>query len=148
MSHSDTVVGLTVCRCCPTQILDLLARKTDGLCVPCFTDDLNRRLGPLEAELEGATIAVVRKRHRSGDRAAQRKRYKRKPDVAARRAKQKLAGDRAMRRLRRLMPGLYEALLAEERRKVGLDAWSLDRLLSPHDIRSSLDDLDALSRWR
>lgn len=142
MSHADTIVGASVCRLCPTLVSDLLARKTDGLCVPCFNEWLAGQLAPIEVLIEGTTV-VADRRHRSGDRAGQRKRYRRKPEVAARRANQKRAADRAMRRLRDLMPGLYEAFLAEERAKVGLDGWSLDRLLSPADVRSSLDDLRA-----
>lgn len=139
--HADTVTGLSTCRLCTVLISELLGRKTDGLCVGCFNDWLEAELAPIAASIEGTRIPARRTRHRSGDRAGQRKRYKRKAEVAKRRAATKLAGDRAMRRLRKLMPGLYEALLAEERSKLGLEAWSMDRLLSAGDVRSSLDTL-------
>lgn len=140
MGHDNTVFGFQRCRLCPTQVWEIVARRTDGLCVPCFNEHLETALAPIEVAMEGRVVAAtIARRRRSGQRTAQKQRYRRRPDVIVHRRNTKLAGDRALRRLRDLFPELYDCFVAQERARLGLDAWTLDRLLAGGSVRSSLD---------
>lgn len=139
MGHGNTVFGFQQCRLCPTQIWDVVACRTGGLCAPCFNEHLETILAPIEVAMEGRVVAAkVARRKRAGDRRAQKKRYRRKPEVAEQRAKRKLACERAARRLRDLFPELYDCFVAQERDRLGLEAWTLDRALSGGTPCSSL----------
>lgn len=117
-----------------------MARRTDGLCAPCFNEHLETALAPIEVAMEGRVVtARIARRRRSGDRTSQKRRYRSRPDVAAHRRKTKLAGDRAHRRLRDLFPELYDCFVAQERARLGLEPWTMDRLLAGGSVRSSLD---------
>lgn len=140
--HDVTVTGFVPCRLCSTLTLREVTWKTDGACVPCFRQRLAETLGPLELHLEGRRIPARRVRSSSkGDRAAGRRRYRKKPNVAERRRLVKLADARAKARMARVFPELFDLLLADERAKLGLNAWSIDRLVTPGDWESSLAPL-------
>lgn len=136
------VMGFKPCLSCTTLTFELVLRKTGGVCADCWASYFESQLTQIETRIEGQTYPVTVKRGRPRDveaRQRERKRYRSKPQAKANRAKAKLASARAQRRLRKLFPDLYAALYALERRNLGLHDWTIDSLLEPGDVQSSLE---------
>lgn len=147
--HDLTVAGYTVCRTpdCGALVLDEVAYKTRGHCAPCFRANANIILDAAITVVAGREKLVLKTRQGNktdGERAQRKRAKKRAKATAAERAKRKkvaMARIAADRRLRRLFPELWEILLADERAKLGLNAWTIDRTLTPGEATSSLEFL-------
>lgn len=151
VEHDLTVAGYTVCKSpgCGAFVLNEVAYKTLGHCGPCFRVNANTILEAAITVVAGCEKLVLRTNssNRSpGDRAQRRRAKKRaKTTAKAKQQHKKVAVARlaADRRLRALFPELWEVLLADERAKVGLNDWTIDRALTPGTAERSLDFVKA-----
>lgn len=146
MSTTVPVAGHTVCPC-GAYVLDVVAYKTGGLCADCFRLKAAETLDAVMVVVAGKERLVLRtdvsKRSPAerAQRARARQRRRQDPDEKVHRREVAACADRARRRLQRLFPELWEVLLADERAKVGLNAWTIDRALTPGEASSSLEML-------
>ena len=130
---------------CGALVLNEVAYKTNGHCAECFRANANEILDAALTVVAGREKLVLRTRNsmRSEGERAQRKRAKKRArNTEAERTKRKkiaLARVAADRRLRALFPELWEILLADERAKTGLEAWTIDRTLTPGTAEKSLE---------
>jgi hypothetical protein len=113
-------LGYVLCEECGTQTLQEVARVTGGLCGDCARKLSGPRVREAEVLIEGARVTVPL--------SGPRKRYGSRGNPKTRR-KVERAKRHALRRLRWLYPGEYDVLLAEERRKAGLDPYPTDRVV-------------------
>lgn len=142
-----TVAGYTVCASpdCGALVLDEVAYKTRGHCATCFRANANLILDAaitVVAGREKLTLTTRQGTKSPGDRAQRKRAKKRARATAKERDKRKkvaLARVAADRRLRRIFPELFEILLADERAKLGLNAWTIDRTLTPGTAEQSLE---------
>lgn len=137
------VFGYEVCSTCGNAVLTEVAWKTDGRCAECFRVEFNRILDEIlvmTSDRQELRVRVRRtKRHPSelAGRRRAKKTAKKRPDVRARARLSVNAQQRAKARLARLFPEIYEVMLADERSKLGLDAWTIERALTPHRVDES-----------
>lgn len=136
-------MGYIVCSECSAAVLELIGQKTGGRCAECFRAATNKWFDEIIATTrdgERLRLQVHRSRRTKTERA-QRRRWKQRartrPEVRDRARLNALAQSRARARLTRLMPEVYEVMLADERVKLGLNGWSLERALTPHRLDES-----------
>jgi hypothetical protein len=146
MEPTVTIFGHTACGQCLKPVLNEIAYKTRGLCADCFREQAGSIINPVMVVVDGREKIVLRNvSHRTpaerSQRARARKRKRQQPDEKQRRKDVAACAERARRRLQRLFPELWEVLLADERAKAGLAAWTIDRALTPGEASSSLEML-------
>ena len=122
--------------------MKVIADKTRGHCAECFRSHASEIIDAVMVVASGRERVVLRPK-RSPAELAERKRAKQRPEAKARAKLVEKCNQKAMLRLRHLYPELFEVLVADERAKVGLEAWTLDRALTPGDAESSLEALSA-----
>lgn len=112
-----TYLGYVVCAC-GHSVISEIAAVTGGRCPECFRSSVSKWTHEVEVLIDGArsTVAVGGPKKRYGSRG--------NPDT---RRKVEAAKRRALRRLRWAHQADYEALLAEERAKIGLEPIPLER---------------------
>ena len=130
-------------------MLKEVAFKTGGLCADCFRRNANRVINGAIVVVSGRERVVLRSR-RSPAELAGRKRTKQraraKPENRAKINASAKAHATATSRLRRLFPELFEVLLADERAKAGLNAWTIDRAITPGTASKTLEFLASYYR--
>lgn len=120
MEPIHDVVGYALCVGCGDDlVLDIVARRTGGLCTTCF-DRRGGALRHIEIEARGARIPI-----RLGPPARTRIRSRASHDSKTREKIVDKCRDRARKRLQAIFPDLYDILLADERAQAGLDPWPL-----------------------
>jgi hypothetical protein len=139
------IFGYAVCANCGATVLDVVAWKTQGRCADCFRNGL----GPVFDEI--VAVAANRERIRlkldrrtPGERAQRRRskdRAKKRDDQRERNRVTMLARTRAQARLTRTFPDIFEFYLADERAKLGLEAWTIDRALTGHRLTDETMEL-------
>ncbi len=140
-------MGHTVCSRCSARVLDVIAWKTNGLCASCFREHAGAIINGALVVVAGRERIVIRtdaSRRKPGvraQRARARKRKRDNPDIKDHRREVAACAERARRRLQRLFPEIWEILLADERAKANLNAFTIDRCLTPGQLQSSLDSL-------
>jgi len=145
MSTNDAIFGYSVCVKCGEPVLDFVAYKTQSHCAECFRQHAAEILDPIMTVVAGREKIVLRtniSKRRPGvraQRARARARDRKKPEVREHRRVVAGCADRASRKLRRLFPEIYELLLADERQRAGLNAYTIDMALTPGDASSSLE---------
>jgi len=122
--------------------MKVIADKTRGHCPDCFRSHASEIIDAVMVVASGRERVVLRPK-RSPTELAARKRAKQKPEVKARAKLVEKCNQKATQRLRHLYPEIWEVLVADERAKAGLEAWTLDRVLTPGDAESSLEALSA-----
>jgi hypothetical protein len=130
------VFGYQACSRCTAAVLNEIAWKTDGLCSTCFRDSPNVR-EIIAVTKDREKIRLTLSKRTPGERAQRTRAKKRARSRDEQREKARasaLASTRAKAALTRAYPEVYEVLLAEERAKVGLEPWTLDRALTPHRV--------------
>lgn len=135
------------------MVLSEVAYKTNGHCAECFRNKANEILEAALVVVSGReriTLRTVGGKTRSPGERAQRRRGKRRaaktPRGMERARLYQMARARADARLRALFPELWEVIIADERAKLGLDAWTLDRALTPGTADADLTLLTVLRR--
>jgi hypothetical protein len=115
------IAGYRSCRNehCGTLFIAEIAQRTGGLCVDCFRGHLGRSLAEIEVRSQGRNMMMRMPR---GKRAAEK--GNRATHMAATKAR-----SRADKRLRNLFRDLYDVILAEERARLGLDAFPLETVI-------------------
>lgn len=134
------ILGYVLCTRCDEPVLKEIAYKTGGLCGEHFRQDANAVIDAAMVVVDGRERIVLRSKRSPAElarRARARKRAKAKPDPD--RSTGAHCSDRARRRLARIFPELFEVLLADERAKAGLSAWTIDRALTPGEASSTMD---------
>lgn len=140
---ASQVFGYTVCSTCGDAVLTEIAWKTSGRCAPCFRAHFNEVLDEIVVITPDRQELRVKvrpsKRHPSelAGRRRAKKRAKKRPDVRDRARIAATAQARAKTRLARLFPEIYEVMLADERAKLGLEAWTIERAITPHKVDES-----------
>jgi hypothetical protein len=128
-AESIEVAGYRACRC-GELVLTEIALRTQGLCVDCYHSEHGDRLVDIEVRLAGARVHTPTK-------------YPRPPtskgNLWTKKAAEK-ANKRAMLRLRGMFPDLYDILRAEERGRVGLDPWPVERVLEPDQAGPTVEE--------
>lgn len=122
----EDVLGYSACRGCGAPHPDLLLQRLGGRCWTC----IERKLGEIEVArvlLAGSMSAPRARTHRRGSKGAR--------ETAKMAAK---AREQASKRLKRCFPDLYEAILCEERAKLGLERVAI----TPSVRRIDSDGLD------
>jgi hypothetical protein len=143
MPETVTLFGHTMCPC-GAPVLNEVSYKTGGRCADCFRKSSGKLLDAAMVIVDGRERIVLRSdrsRRKPGvaaQRARARRRKRQDPDDKAHRQLVAACAERARRRLQRLFPELWEVLLADERAKAGLNAWTIDRALTPGEASSSL----------
>jgi len=129
------VFGYTVCPC-GAAVLDVVAWKTRGRCAECFRAGLNPVFDEIIAVTKDREKIALKLDRRSPGERAQRKRAKARSREKGReqRLVVMLARSRAMSRLAKTFPAVFEFYLADERAKLGLEAWTIDRALTEHRL--------------
>lgn len=129
------IFGYAVCPC-GKPVLNEVAYKTRGRCSDCFRAKLNPVFDEIIAVTKDRERILLKLDRRTPGERAQRRRAK-----ARTRAKQReqhrvtmLARTRAMSRLAKTFPAVFEFYLADERAKLGLEAWTVDRALTEHRL--------------
>lgn len=123
----DGLVGYRLCRRCNQEwVVAEVARRTGYLCEQCI-DLAIGSLREVELRMGRGSSVKVRRRQCDGSRGSE----------VTRRDSEK-AREAARRRLARIMPALYEILVADERRRRGLEAWPVE-MATP---RMNPDDFD------
>lgn len=112
--------GYQLCPC-GTWVIDAVARRTFGMCVPCYQTEIQPRLDGLEVVGRGMRVQVPR-----GDRTTKRRKRRETERRAARRKLARESRDAARQRVCAMVPDLYDAVLADERSKRGLDPYPLE----------------------
>ena len=150
--HAPTVAGYTACVKCGTFVLNEIAFKTRGHCAECFRVNIHEILDAAVVVTDGRERVVLRTvshKHSPGDRA-QRKRAKKRARATAKEQEHRrlvhAAHHAADRRLRALFAELWEVLLADERAARGLNAWTIERALTPGEASADLAFLAQLRR--
>lgn len=145
MEPTVTVAGHTACHQCRSYVLDVIAWKTGGLCADCFRKHAATVIDPVMVIVDGRERIVLRtdaSRRKPGireQRARARRRNRQRPDDKAHRHTVIACAERARRRLQRLFPELWEILLADERAKAGLNAFTIDRCLQGAPLDPDLE---------
>ena len=125
--------GYALCPC-GTWVINEVARRTEGRCVPCYQTHVAPRLHRLELVGDGARIQIPRSERR-------RKPKRDTPQRAARRKLARDSRDAARKRLSAMLPDLYDVVLAEERAKRGLDPLPVQIAIrggtAEHDLRAA-----------
>ena len=117
---------------CGALVLLEITWRTDGLCTGCFQGVLGSKIAEVEVRSRARTIALQRRtRNRSGSKGDQGTR--KAADHAARKAAD---------RLRQLFPDLFSVLLAEERTRVGLEPFPLERAIQEPDAMTASEIID------
>lgn len=123
---------------------DEVAYKTKGLCAPCFRDSAHKVIDAAMVVVAGRERIVLRSKRKPAElaqRARARKRNRQRPEVKEQHVKGVHCAERARRRLAKLLPELFEILLADERAAAGLNAFTIDRCLRPGTLDTGLDFL-------
>lgn len=113
------MAGYALCPC-GTWVVDAVASRTGGLCADCFRPTLAARTSRLEVVGAGFKVAVPR---------GQAKKKRRRRETEQRTARRRLAREsREAARLRvcAMFPDLYDAVLADERMKRGIEPWPVE----------------------
>lgn len=143
--NDPVVFGYEACRRCHRPVLAELARKTSGHCGDCYRDFFRDGAGDVVVRA-GAEAVAVRATYATTTNS-ERRRRRRKGNDSARDRDATKANQRARARLARLFPEIFEMLKAEERERLGLEAWTLDAVLSPHCVdQKTLDMLNDYHR--
>ncbi len=146
MENTVAVAGYVICPC-SNYVLEVVAYKTGGLCADCFRARAAEIIDPVMVIVDGRERIVLRTDQSKRDpaerarRAKARREKRQDPDEKEHRKQVAACSNRARRRLQRLFPELWEVLLADERAKAGLNAWTIDRALTPGEASSSLQML-------
>lgn len=141
-----TMLGYQMCPC-GRPVLDEVAYKTGGLCGDCFRIRANDAIAAHMVVIAGREKLVLRPlaTKRTPAELRQRKRAKKRNGKTAgekrHQTKVNQAKAAATRRLRNLFPEMWEILLADERSKAGLDAFTIDRCLHGEPLSSSFKAL-------
>lgn len=119
--HVLALEGYTMCPC-GEWVVDAVARRTHGRCVPCYQQFIQPQLTHLELVGRGMRVQVPRT-----PASKRRKRKRRETEQrTSRRALARRAREVARQRVAAMVPDLYDALLAEERAKRGLDPYPIE----------------------
>lgn len=103
---------------CGALVLEVIAQRTRGFCVECWTSELRPDLVEITVRHAGERTALPMTQAPSKQRANRRnKSTDRLIDHCKR---------RALKRLKTIFPDLYDILLAEERARVGLNPWPIE----------------------
>ena len=140
------VFGYIACRLCSQPELDVVGWKTNGLCAACFRAGANALFADViahHASGERVRLSLVSEKRSPGER--RRRRFKSKRERTDHERKVRRAEAAALRRLKHLYPDVYEVLVADERAERGLDAWTVDRAVTPHHAGSRLQELAVLT---
>lgn len=138
-----SILGHVCCPECGSPVIDAIADKTGGFCPRHFREQVAPIIGEVIANTADGRrlpVRIVRARRTRADRAS-RARAKKRPDVRERRRLTDRAERRAKQRLTKMLPGVYELLLAFEREDLGLEGWTIERALTPHLAAPELDML-------
>jgi hypothetical protein len=141
MSDHLPILGYVLCHQCGASVRDEVAFKTQGLCAPCFRDRANETISAAMVVVSGREKIVLRSKRSPAEleqRARARRRKRAQGDATATGIQ---CTERARRRLAKLFPELLEVLIADERAKAGLNAWTIDRTLTPGEASKSLEFL-------
>lgn len=120
--------GYVHCRStmCRNIVLEVVARRTCGLCDECIAAGLLPTFRDLSVMIGGQRHGIgARKRNDRGGRDKSQQRLAR------------AAERRSLTRLKNLCPGLFDLILAEERAKEGLEPMTIERAIS-----HSADDVE------
>lgn len=140
VSHSDQgsqqidLAGYRSCRneWCGELVLKEITERTGGLCTECFRSHLGRSLAEVEVRARGQRVrASMTGNTQSPDKG---NRWTHRQTEKARL--------RAMKRLRVVFSDLYDVFYAEERARLGLDAWSIDAVVRDTDGLGVEETLD------
>jgi len=136
------VLGYTACRECGTPVIDAIAFKTSNRCPTHHREWVARRIEAIELRGKGLRVPIPvdkpstiydRKRNAAKNKARREDPVKRRKEHLRERAKQA-----AYRRLRSLFPDVFDVLVAQERERLGLPAWSIDMALTPGSTDETL----------
>lgn len=127
---SIELAGYRSCRACAELVIAEIAQRTDGLCASCYHSEHGERITDVEVRLAGRRVHVPTKYPRAP---------RSKGNLWTKKAAEK-ANKRAMQRLRGFFPDLYDILRAEERARVGLDPWPVERVLEPDEGGPSVEE--------
>jgi len=136
MTDTVRVFGYQPCGHCQTPVLNEVAWKTGGRCSDCYRN----KLGPVFDDIVAVTknrerIRLTLSKRTPADRAGRRRNKARRGFEAKEKARlTMLARTRAYSRLTRIFPEIWEVLYADERAKLGLTAWTIDKAVSPHRV--------------
>lgn len=148
---ASNVLGYQICATpgCESLVLEAIAHKTGGFCVPCCRDGLREAHKTVLVALEGGRYPVsAAKPARS--RRNRRKHLARKADprrIEHRKALEK-AKRAAMRRLRAHCSELYDLLLADERFKRGIDPIPVEMTTRPGAGLDAWETMGAVAFYR
>lgn len=146
-SQEPVIAGFSVCVDCNKLVLAEVARKTQGRCVEHFATYVDPLLKPiiLRGKDRQRMLVKVRSRRRSPAELAGRRRSKKRrsarPDVRERERLAAQAKARALSDLAATFPEMFEIYYADHRRQLGLDAWTIDRLVTRHVASETLEAL-------
>lgn len=132
------IVGYQACinDWCGLLVMKAVAYKTEGFCEDCYRKEFRDRVTELEIAGVGARVPI------RGARPSKKKKNARtKPSKTTLLGLKKAAARRARSRLAQAFPEIYQAFLAEERAKVGLDPFTIDAAIH-HDqdrARATMD---------
>lgn len=136
----ERVFGYSACSECPAMVLNEIAWKSGGRCAECFRKATNAWFDELIAVTptgERIPVRLHRSKRTRGERLRRKKARTRSPSTKDRARLTMLAQTRAKSRLARLMPEIYEIMLADERAKLDLNAWTIERALTAHRLDES-----------
>lgn len=128
----EVMEGYRLCPC-GTWVIDAVARRTFGKCVPCYQSTILPRLDALELVGKGMRVQVPR-----GDRTKKRKKRRESDRRQERRKLARDSRDAARQRLSLIVPDLYDAVLAVERAKRGLDPYPIEIAIRGLDPEAEL----------
>ncbi len=128
----EVMEGYRLCPC-GTWVVDAVARRTFGHCVPCYQRMIQPRLDGLELVGRGMRVQVPR-----GDRQKKRKKRRDTEQRTLRRRLARESRDAARQRLSLIVPDLYDAVLAVERAKRGLDPYPIEIAIRGLDPEAEL----------
>lgn len=145
-----TVMGYVVCEC-GAPVLDAVAWKTQGKCADCHRALFNQLVGVMEIVGRNMRVSVpseLPKSEAAQRRAAAKRKARKTPESRANEKLREAAKQAAFKRMRDLFPELFEVLVADERAKRGLKAWTLNAALTPGTVERTLRLLDEYSAER
>ena len=112
---------------CVNLVLTPITHRTGGLCVDCYRSHLGAQVAELEVINRGERITLTLNHNR-------RKRTDSRGNLHTKRLTER-ARLKALKRLRAVFPDLYDVFYAEERARLGLEAWTLESSLpAPAEI--------------
>jgi hypothetical protein len=120
----------------PKLVKDYVAQRTGGICSECFAVEVGRdRIRRIELVRQGQRLVVPARAKPS------KKRYRYRPERNRRKALNSKARERARKRVADMVPELYDAVLAEERAKLGLEPWPVEIAIRGTDPNATIESL-------